>query len=171
MELSQTALAILFLYGLPLGGIFSLLYRITDLEGLNTNTFKSILTQIKDFLFVVLAGIAIVIFVYYANEGDFRYLALVGAVIGFALFDMLIGKPIVKLRNALLGSLYFLIRIPVYYMYGKTIGRLKFKIENKSVFKHTQHRIKEMVLQASDGFECITEAKEWKKRGSIRMQQ
>lgn len=170
MELSQTALAILFVYGLPLGGVLCILYRITDLEGLTKNALICTLVHIKDFLFVLIAGIAIVLFVYYANDGDFRYLAIIGTIAGYAGAELLLGRIIVNVRNTLLRTAFGIISVPVEFFWRLTFGAIISKAQNKSLFRYTRDRVKKTVLKASNGFENITEAKEWMKRESSMMQ-
>ncbi len=108
---------------------------------------------------MILAGVVTVILVYYVNDGDYRYLAPIGALIGFMLGDLACKALIAKIKKWLLGVFAYMITVPAKWIYQKTLGPIYAKAYAKSLIKRTENRIEYMRQLASNGFENNTEAK------------
>ncbi len=81
------------------------------------SSFGLIIIFIKDILFFTLAGAVFSVLIYWANDGQFRFLALAGVVIGFIICHRTLGRlirllneQIVKLLFTLLGILFYPVR-------------------------------------------------------------
>ena len=149
MELSQKALAMLFLGGIPVGAVLHLIYALTDLGALPEGLCKRLICNAKDFIFMLVAGLAAIITVYYVNKGEFRYLIVVGIAVGYVLSHVALGKFVIGARNTLLH----LIIVPLSRAWSITFGRLAGKIRARSLHKRTQVRTRILLLLASNGFE------------------
>ena len=158
MELSQTALAILLTASIPLGVLLNILYRITDLGQKPYTVVKIILINIKDFLFMILACIAMVLLVYYINDGDYRFQTLIGTLIGYLVSDLLIGKRLIRVRNVVFRACWNFFSIPVLWIGRKTFGSAYTKINDRALLGKTIDRTKFVEMLASCGFENNTEA-------------
>ncbi len=149
MELSQTSLAVLLLGGLPVGVALSFAYALTDVAALPQSFIKALLVNAKDFIFLLAAGLAAVLTVYYVNQGEFRYLVLVGMIGGFAISHVTLGKLIVHARDAMIRFL----TVPIIRAWEATLGRLAAKARARKQIKITQERVEELMQFASNGFE------------------
>ncbi len=159
MELSQTSLAMLMFGAMPIGVMLSIVYRLADPITTQRSVFKKIYGNCKDFIFMILAGIMTVILVYYVNDGDYRYLAPLGAVTGFFVSDLLLGKLLVRIRDFVLFTAWRILSVPIRWLWHLTIGPMIAKASLSKMIKSTDDRIEAMMLEASNGFENITEAK------------
>ena len=61
MELSQTALAMLFLVGFPAGTLLHVVYALTDTGVGNAHLGRLLMRQVKDFAFMIAAGLVAVL--------------------------------------------------------------------------------------------------------------
>ena len=148
MELSQKALAMLLLSGLVSGTAICIAYALTDFSGVANSRYQRFFVQIKDYVFVVLAGLIAILTVYYVNGGEFRYLVLLGMTGGYALARVTIFKTIVLLKNAVLHTLTY----PLIYLWSFTIGRLFLKVRMIHQIKTTEIRARKITDLASNGF-------------------
>ena len=148
MELSQTALGMLLLGGFLIGAAFSILYVICDVSWLPENCCKQALIQIKDLVFVLFAGIVSILYVYYVNDGEFRYLVLFGMVGGYILTQALLARSVLHVRNAVLRVLC----APLEIIWSLTFGRLCARVRMTMQIKSTEHKGRELELLASNGF-------------------
>lgn len=158
MELSQTALAILLTVSIPLGVFLNIAYRLTDWGQKPYSALQIVFINVKDFLFIIIACIAMVLLVYYINDGDYRFQSLIGTLIGFFVSEMLIGKRIVQVRNVILHAFWGIISIPILWIGRKTFGRIGTQISNRALLSKTINRTNFMEMLASNGFENNTEA-------------
>lgn len=160
MELSQSSLAMLMIGAVPIGALLSVAYRLTQFIKTPSNVWQKIAINVKDFAFAVFAGLLTVILVYYVNDGDYRYLAPLGAVIGFLISDLLFAKLIIRIREYVLRTLGRVISVPIRWIWRLTVEPLMEKASFTSMVRSTDLRIKAMMRNASNGFENFTEAKE-----------
>lgn len=158
MELSQTALAILLTVSIPVGVLLNITYRFTDLGKKPYTALQIIFINIKDFLFIILACITMVLLVYYINDGDYRFHALIGTLIGYLVSDLLIGKKLVRVRNTILRVCWDFFSIPLLWVGRKTFGCAYTKINDRALLSKTINRTKFVEMLASCGFENNTEA-------------
>ena len=149
MELSQTALAMLLVGGFPAGVAINLVYALTDIGVLPNSFAKKLLINVKDFVFSLIAGIVAILLLYYLNNGEIRYLALVGMIGGFAVSHWTLGKLVIYVRNAAAH----VIVIPLAWIWSKTFGRMCEKARKTSQNKNTEKRADAILQLASNGFE------------------
>ena len=156
MELSQTAIGTLFLIGFPVGVIFNIFYAFSDIKQISGFWIFRVLIHFKDFIFVIIAGLAAVILVFYVNNGEFRGLIFIGIISGYLLSAVSIAKLIIHIRNSIINIILF----PIGYLWEITLAGPLARHRQVSILKSTQLRFKTMMQLASNGFENITEAKE-----------
>lgn len=175
MELSQTALAVMLFCAAPLGILLNVVYRLTEPRcARRAKSHKAVivvLQNLKDFIFLIAAAVLVVLLVYYANDGQFRYLALAGALAGYWFSDRLLAKPILVCRDALCRLVVKVMRVllvPVVALWRITVGKGVDRAQNKAIIQKTDQRASWWTVQASSGFED-TEAKEWKKKKNNRI--
>lgn len=144
MELSQTALAMLLLCGIPAGAVFSIVYTLTEFDVAG----KRILTHLKDFCFMVLAGIVAVLLIYYVNAGQARFHVLFGMVMGYVLTHLVLSKLVLRIRNALFAVLM----APLNLIWSFTLGRLCTKARMAMQIKRTEQTGRTVEQLASQGF-------------------
>ena len=149
MELSQTALAMLFLVGFPAGTLLHVVYALTDTGVGNAHLGRLLMRQVKDFAFMIAAGVVAVLLVYYVNNGEFRYLVLAGMIGGYAVSYVTLGKLVVHVRNIAVHAL----SAPLLWLWRVTLGRLYSKLRVGVRCKATQTRIDVLQQLASNGFE------------------
>ena len=149
MELSQTSLAMLLLGGVPVGVVLNLAYALTDVQAMHDGFAKKLLCNVKDFVFMLIAGLVAVLIVYFVNQGEFRYTVLVGMIGGFILSRLTLGKAVVRARDALIRT----IAVPLTWIWRITLGRLLSKARDGACVKQTKIRTELLMQLASDGFE------------------
>ena len=159
MELSQTSLAAMMLAAIPIGVFLNVVYLLTGTRTNNDSTIKKMLLHIKDFLFLIIAALITVILVYYLNDGDYRYLAPVGVLLGYLMNDFLLRRWIIGVRDYVLRVFGKIILVPCKWIWRTTLTPILKKSEEKRMVTQTNHRIKELMYDASNGFENNTEAK------------
>ena len=129
MEISQKLLCFLFLIsfaaGLILGGVYDLLRLSRMLLGLsecpgssdnqqgNLQRLKKIahfgLLFLEDFLFVLLGGTCLLLILYFFNDGQFRFPALIGLGCGFFVYRATMSKPFLRLSTLLVRLIHRII--------------------------------------------------------------
>ncbi len=83
--------------------------------------FGLIIIFIKDILFFTLAGAVFSVLIYWANDGQFRFLALVGVIIGFIICHRTLGR-LIRLLNEQIVKLLFTLLSILFYPARKLIG-------------------------------------------------
>ena len=124
-------------------------YALTDVDAMSEGFVKKLLGNLKDFAFAMIAGLAAILTLYFVNDGEFRYLILVGIIGGFIVSRLAFGKLIVRIRDALAR----LIAVPIRWIWAYTFGRLLAKARVKARKKQTQTRMELLMQLASNGFE------------------
>lgn len=160
MEISQTALAALMVCAVPIGITLNVLYRIFEFPKGSKSWIAVFLTNVKDFGVMIIAAVMTVVLSYYFNDGDYRYLAMVGALIGYVCSDLLLRKPILCVRDWVLSFVGRIVSVPLSWIWNKTFGEFFEKFSKRERIKNTKKRIEYMVQNASIGFENNAEAKE-----------
>ena len=160
MELSQSSLAFLLLLGLPAGMLLRILYALTDSDPASVGILGKILRHVKDFVFVFFAGLLAILLIYYMNDGEFRYLILLGLIGGYLLISVTVAKAIVKIRNKLLKIIFGMITTPIAFLWSVTLAKPYARACHASLRKATKKQIKNRMHLASNGFEKNSEAKE-----------
>lgn len=149
MEFSQTSLAMLLLGGIPTGVVLNVAYALTDISVIHDGFVKKLLCNVKDFVFMLLAGIAALLTVYFINNGEFRYMVLVGMIGGFAASHVTLGKLVIRARDALIR----IMTVPLTWIWANTLGKLFAKARAGARVKQTQIRTEQLMQLASNGFE------------------
>ncbi len=149
MELSQTALAMLLLGGIPAGVVLNFAYALTDIGAMAEGFVKKLIRNVKDFIFLLIAGLVSVLTVYYVNDGEFRYLVIVGMLCGFALSHLMLAKSIVKIRNAIARIAV----VPLAWVWRITFGRLCARARSAALERSTHAKAEQLLMLASNGFE------------------
>lgn len=177
MELSQTALAVMLFCAAPIGICLSIVYRLTDFgRPSRGNAIIVVLQNLKDFAFMIAAAVLTVLLVYYANDGQFRYMAPVGVLVGYFLADKLFSGVVLRIRRVTCRVLLVIVKwtaglilAPLALVWRATAGKRIEQAQNRAIVQKTQSRASWWTAQASCGFEDFTEAKEWKKKRNNRM--
>lgn len=149
MELSQASLAMLLLAGMPVGVILHFIYALSDINFMSEGLLKKLFGNLKDFFFTTIVGIAAILMVYFVNNGEFRYMILVGIVSGYVVSHLVFHKAIVASRNAIIR----LITTPLVWVFTNTFGKVFEKARAKERKKQTILRIEQLMQLASNGFE------------------
>lgn len=172
MELSQTALAVMLLYAAPIGIFLSIIYRLTDFgRPTRGNAVIVVLQNLKDFLFVVVAAVLTVLLVYYANDGQFRYMAPVGVLGGYFFGIKLLSGAVLKVRTVIFTIIGWTVGVmlaPLSLIWRVTFGKGVDRARRRAMVQKTEKRASWWMAQASSGFENYTEAKEWKNNTNNR---
>ena len=118
MEISQGLLGALFslsaVTGAGLGVLWSLIRLLrgicgADRRGWHTVPVRILLTGM-DVLFGVLCGVALILLLYYVNDGQFRLLAVLGLGCGFFAWYHTLGRLLGALTDRLSAWLYAALR-------------------------------------------------------------
>ena len=149
MELSQASLAMLLLAGMPVGVILHFIYALSDINTMSEGLLKKLFGNLKDFFFTTIVGIAAILMVYFVNNGEFRYMILVGIVSGYVASHLVFHKAIVASRNAIIR----LITTPLVWLFTNTFGKVFERARAKERKKQTILRIEQLMQLASNGFE------------------
>lgn len=176
--LSQSELALVIAYSLVVGiflGVLWDFFRImrlargkysTDSEYRFIrmwNTLKAKISDVlcffEDMLFFTAAAVVVCIFLYHANSGKIRGIALSGSLMGFILYYCTVGRLVnavaEKIINAVRYVLNFLFRhsvLPVCRLLCKLMNYILQKIRKKRLTNQTESYIKKMYDIADNGF-------------------
>ncbi len=123
MAINQAYLFLIFsLNGLIIGLIFDF-FRILR-KSFKT---KNYVTYIEDFLFWILTGISIILFMYKFSDGNLRLYMILGLGLGFILYVLLFSKMIIKtfvtiinLMKEIIQKILTIILIPMKILYKIT---------------------------------------------------
>lgn len=172
MELSQTALAVMLVYAVPIGVILNVAYRLTELDQARPrHAVIMVLQNVKDFLFMIVAAVLVVLLVYYVNDGQLRYVALAGVPIGFGLSERILARPLrIAARSVrrLACRLIGLLSRPAVWLCFQTLGKGAQRVQSRAMVQKTEKRASWWTAQAACGFENDTEAKAWKNKKNNR---
>lgn len=120
---------------------------------------------------MIVAAVTVVLLVYYANDGQFRYVALVGVPVGYWLSERLIARPLLFVRGALwrlICRVAACLSRPLAWIFAKTLGKSIGRAQTRAMIQKTEKRASWWTAQASYGFENNTEAKAWKNKKNNR---
>jgi len=127
---------------------------------------RNLLIFVGDILFGVVCGIALVLLLYYANDGQFRFLAVFGMVCGFFVYYHTLGRLVMLFSEAIVLAVRRLVRwtlrlvlLPLrafvrllYRAIGQRIVLLVKRIRYKRDVRYTDQEIESRVRLASQGF-------------------
>lgn len=74
---------------------------------------RAVFVFITDILFCLMASLLFSVFVYWQNDGEFRAILLLGAVLGFALWHLTLGRLIIAAGE----TIAFFLRVVVAYLF------------------------------------------------------
>ena len=195
MEISQRLLGILFVWatvlGFALGGVYDVL-RITRIlcgfhyvkrfSGEEKQSVEApvpptwqrrifhiqqkLLIFVGDVLFGVVCGMALVLLLYYANDGQFRFLAVFGMACGFFVYYHTLGRLVMLFSEAIVFAVRRLVRwivrlvlLPLrafsrllYRMVGRRLALLVKRIRYRRSVRYTDQTVESYVRLASQGF-------------------
>ena len=90
------------------------------------HSFLPVFIFLGDVTFCLFSSVAIAIFIYYFNSGEFRAFVLFGAALGFIIYYFTLGKMVIYLSERIifiikLVSLYllFFVSYPFYFLFDK----------------------------------------------------
>lgn len=191
MEISQKLLCFLFLSsfaaGAALGVIYDLFYLSRLLLGFPQSTseappsegkrakvtkaFGACLLFMEDFLFILLAGVSLLLLLYFVNDGQFRMGAPLGLGCGFFAYRVTLGRCFLAISSTLvklvrrvvkllLGCLLFPLRIVgrcldqwILAPMGRVIAERRYRRQVKA----TQKAVSAFVADAETAFRMNTE--------------
>jgi hypothetical protein len=127
MTVDPIALARMFLASLLCGVLLELFWECLGFIGcivryrkkgstkpVKDNPVGLVIIFIKDILFFTIAGVVVAVLIYWTNDGQFRFLALAGLLIGFLICYKTLGSLLRKLNEQLVKLLFVLIGILTY---------------------------------------------------------
>ncbi len=198
MTVSQTQLALLYLYSILMGAAMGLLYdgfRISRIflgehfsglanrfEKVNLpligmpkkprgrNKLREIFLFVGDFLFCMIASVALILLFYQMNHGKIRFMTFVFSGAGFYLYRLTLGKLVMAcsetvafvLQTAVRYACFF-VCFPFKWFAGKTVALIK-SIVKKQTEKHKRRiRVRYTARQMADLESVLLE--EEKKKG------
>ena len=127
MNIDQYALAQMALASLLLGAFLELVFELLRFAGgifmprllcdtneNNDDAVAVIWFSVRDFVFLSFCGVAFSVFIYYTNDGNVRFAAVVGTLIGFSACYFTVGRLIRRCAVFILNVFYKLINILLY---------------------------------------------------------
>lgn len=120
---------------------------------------------------MIVAAMMVVLLVYYANDGQFRYVALVGVPVGYWLSERLIARPLLFVKRTLwrlVCRIVVCLSRPLAWAFDKTLGKSVERAQSRAMVRKTEKRASWWTEQASYGFENNAEAKAWKNKKNSR---
>lgn len=187
MEISQKLLCFLFLSSFAAGAAWGLLYDLfylsrlllgrspstTESDARAMSTGKRIwcaaLLFMEDLLFVFFGGLVLILLLYFVNDGQFRFIAMVGMGCGLFVWRVTLGHLFGKISEGLVSLirrfvrfclkwLFFPFRILGKCLYTRLLCPFKRRIDaarRRRCIKATEHMIQEFQHQAEGAFEGI----------------
>lgn len=160
-------------FSLFLGLIFGLLYDIIRIIHILAGTMSystkkreyregivpSILLGIGDALYMIIVTLSFSLFVYFSNNGDFRWFMAVGCAVGCALYHATLGKLVVMVSGTVANAIrtvikYVVVRPAVFigrifikimlFVGRNTVGRLVGIIKNAALSLKTERARREI---------------------------
>lgn len=126
------------------------------------NPFLATVIFFEDFLFGILCGVAMILFFYMANNGSFRFPAIICTVGGFFLYRATLGKLVMMCSELIAFAIGVLIRyivlfvtLPFRFVYQKThsaskraINHYKAKVQKKQRDRYTVEQTRKLEQNA-----------------------
>lgn len=145
---------------------YPLIGKLKRKKGALRKGFTEIFVAVGDILFFTFAGIVFAVFIYYTNDGIFRFHALFASALGFLLYHGTLGVIIISFAEIISIFLKIFIKIFLYaiafpfkIMYNITIKLVKrvFGVpyawfSRKARLFATERRLKILRRKASFGF-------------------
>ncbi len=127
---------------------------------------QKLLIFVGDVLFGVVCGIALILLLYYANDGQFRSLAVFGMACGFFFYYHTLGRLVMLFSEAIVLAVRRLVRWTVrlvllplrafsrllYRTVGRRIALLVKRIRYRRNVRYTDQTVESYVRLASQGF-------------------
>lgn len=125
---SQQKLAFILLYSLFIGVFLGIVYDVFRIRRLAFNTkacfskkgtnevarkenaADCVIIFFEDVLFALISSIVVCIFIFYMNSGQFRGIAIIGALFGFLLYYLTVGRLVMYFSGVIIGFFKYLIR-------------------------------------------------------------
>ena len=172
MTVSQTQLALLYLYSILMGASLGLLYdgfRILRIflgehfskvanrfEKVNLpligmpkkprsrNRLRKIFIFVSDFLFCMIASVALILLFYQMNHGKIRFMTFVFAGAGFYLYRFTLGKPVMACSETVAFILQTAVRYVCFFVCFpfQWIAKKVFNLIKSIVKKQTERRMR-----------------------------
>ena len=163
MNIDQYALALMALESLLLGAFLEIIFELLrfvcgifmprllrDTSEKNNDIVAIICISVRDFVFLSFGGVAFSVFVYYTNDGNIRFIAVMGTLIGFAACYITVGRIVRRCTAFILNVFYKLINVLLYpfrFIAESIIGLLRkgaISIGTMARRKHTLREIKKI---------------------------
>ncbi len=181
MEISQALLGLMFSIAVGVGALLGFVYDVfrffrvlvwgeasltSQKMGAGRSFVKGAAVFFQDVLFCVLSAVALLLLLYYTNDGQFRGLALIGIAAGLfvyfctvgRLFSKLFSRMAVTVRRAL-AALLKLLLLPfklIFKAYQATVGKvirsIRVKIVKIKDEKYTAKITEQYRARAKEGF-------------------
>ncbi len=157
---SQEKLAIILLYSVFIGVFLGIVYDVFRIRRLAfrtkpcfdtkeeyrrdklRNKFENVVIFFEDVFFALISAVVICVFIFYMNSGQVRGIALVGALFGFLLYYMTVGRLVMYFSGVIIGFIKFLTK----KIYDYTLRPIK----KGAIFiiRHTVIRLYLMLMTA-----------------------
>ena len=160
MNIDQYALAQMTLASLLLGAFLELVFELLRFTGgifmprllcdsseKNDDAVAVIWFFVRDFVFLSFCGIAFSVFIYYTNDGNVRFAAIMGTLMGFAACYFTVGRLIRKCAVFILNVFYKLLSILLYpfkFIAKSVIGMIRKWAVGIGAMVRRKHTLREI---------------------------
>ena len=160
MNIDQYALAKMALASLFLGVFLELVFELLrfvggifmprllrDTSEKNDDAVAVIWFSVRDFVFLSFCGVAFSVFIYYTNDGNVRFAAVIGTIMGFVAFYFTVGRLIRRCTVIILNVIYKLINVLLYpfrFIARSVIGLLRKGAVGIGTMVRRKHTLREI---------------------------
>ena len=120
----------------------------------------------EDIVFLLIAGVSLILLCYYANDGQLRAPAGLGMAGGFWIYRRTLSRPVLRVADRLLKGLRWMTRSllglvfrPLRRLYAVTIARGAYSLRER----RTRARLDQLTRAATRGFDLLESAEPPKK--------
>jgi len=125
-----------------------------------------ILTFVQDLLWFVIAAVGIAILNYWFNQGRFRLFTVLAMLVGFAVYELMIGKLVMRVSESIMDCvraigcvLFALISRPIVRFVDffvnfakKIVKKVQNTLAKKRIRVYNKNKKKDVLRQAEQGF-------------------
>lgn len=172
MEISQTLLGLMYVWGVAVGALWGVIYDVFRLSrkafgfGACKRAWQKAVLFAEDVLCGLVGGVILLLLLYYTNNGQFRGLAPLGMLSGFFVYEYTVGRLVRLCLDWLIAVVKRVVRLAVrcvclpfrllYRLYERLIGRRLKEGCQRRLLRHledmTRRTGERHIREASVGF-------------------